>query len=155
MKKTLESLGRMQLQALLVLLAVFVIGGLVGAALERAGRPRREPPPRTGMPPHLREELDLTAEQNRLIDGILADYRPRTEELFDRFMPDVRDLTEQMRGEIRAVLTPAQQEVFDRREPPPNDREPPPDDREPPPHDRGPPREGRRPPPPPDGPADR
>jgi len=136
MRQALESLGRMRLQALLVLLTVFVIGGLAGAAFERASRPRREPPPRGGFPRHLREELRLTVDQDRRIDAILDDYRPRTEELFDRFMPDVHALTEQMRGEIRAVLTPAQQEIFDRREPPPHEREPPPPGR-------------RRPPPPP------
>jgi hypothetical protein len=133
MTNSLESLGRLRLQALLILLAVFVIGGLAGVAVERARHPRpSSPPPRPGFPPHLRVELQLTAEQNRRLDEILAGYRPRTDELFDRIMPRVQALTDSMRAEIRAVLTPSQQEIFDRMEPPPDEHRHPPDGRRPP-----------------------
>lgn len=133
MNNSLESLGRLRLQALLILLVVFVIGGLAGVAVERSRHPQRGgPPPRTGFPPHLREALDLTETQNRRLDEILAGYRPRTDELFDRVMPGVRALTDSMRAEIRTVLTPAQREVFDRMEPPPDEHRGPPGERHPP-----------------------
>lgn len=126
MMRSLESLGHLRLKALAVLLAVFVIGVLTGAAIERAGFLRApQPPPGRGLPPHLWDKLELTAEQNRLIDAIMANYRPRTDALYDRIMPDVRALSDSMRAEIRAVLSPAQQEAFDQVEPPPADRRPP------------------------------
>jgi len=140
MKQTLESLGGLRLQALLLLLVVFLIGGLTGTAIERARHPRPPAPPRHGLPPHLRDALELSVEQDQRIDAILADYRPRTDALFDRIMPEVQALTDSMRAEIRAVLTPEQQAVFDRLEASKDGlprRPGPPPDRSGPPPDRG------------------
>jgi uncharacterized membrane protein len=125
MMRSLESLGRVRLQALIILVAVFVIGGLTGAAIDRARHPRPPArPPGQGLPPHLREKLALSTEQDRRIEEILASYRPRTDALFDRIMPSVHALTDSMRTEIRAVLTAAQQAIFDTQEPPPGNRPP-------------------------------
>ena len=139
MNGTLESLGRLRLQALALLMVVFVGGVLAGAAFERARHHRPPGPPREGLSPEMREELRLTLDQERRIDAILAESRARTDAAFDRFLPELRTLTDSIRAEVRTVLTPEQQEIFDRMEPPLG------------PHPPGPPghRGGRRPPPPP------
>ncbi len=119
MQGSLESLGRLRLQAVILLLVVFVIGALTGAAIERTRRPRPPgPPPREGLSPAMRDELRLTAAQNQRVDAILAGSRRRTDVVLDRFLPQLRALTDSIRTEVRAVLTPEQQEIFDRLEPP-------------------------------------
>lgn len=142
MKGSLESLGRLRLQALLMLLVVFVIGGLTGAAIERSRRPGPPgPSPRAGLSPEMRAELDLTPDQGRRIDQILASNRPRTDAVLGRFLPQLRALTDSIRVEVRDVLTPPQQEIFDRMEPPlvpPPLRPPRPPDNRHPPEDRPP-----------------
>jgi len=122
MNSNLESLGRLRLQAILLLLAVFVIGALAGAAFER-GRWRRwppppPPPPPHGLPPGLREELHLTPDQATRIEEILDRSRARTDVVLDQFLPRLRAVTDSIRAEVRAVLTPEQQKRFDRLQPP-------------------------------------
>jgi len=122
MKSGFEALGRMRLQAILLLAAVFVIGLLCGAAIERA-RQKSGPPPRPGgprprehgeLPRGLTEELRLTADQEVRIQAIFERYRPRTDAVLDEFFPRLRAVTDSARAEIRALLTPEQQEIFDR-----------------------------------------
>jgi Spy/CpxP family protein refolding chaperone len=118
MSDHLESLGRLRLQALLLLLAVFVIGVLAGAAFERASGHRPGPPPDEphGLPPGMRERLDLTAEQTRRIEALLDRNRARTDAVLDEYLPRLRTLTDSMRADVRAVLTAEQQRTFDRLE---------------------------------------
>lgn len=121
MNSHLESLGRLRLQALLILLVVFVIGGLSGIAFERAGdrQPERRPPPPGGMrglPPDLAERLDLQPQQETRIDGILERYRARTDAVLDQYLPRLREMTDSLRVEVRAELTPEQRVVFDQLE---------------------------------------
>lgn len=143
MNNHLESLGRLRLQALLILLVVFAIGALAGAAFERAGGrrpgPGQGPPPERmrGLPPDLRERLDLQPEQARRIEQLLDRNRARTDAVLDQYLPQLRALTDSLRAEVRAELTPAQREIFDRLE-----KERPPR----PPHGPGGPRNGGPPP---------
>ncbi len=134
MSSGFESLGRVRLQGILLLLIVFLIGGLAGFAIEHARAPRFPgrgmggPPfqrPR-GLSPGLRDELKLTAEQETKINGILENGRPRTDAVLDQFLPRLRLVADSIRAEVRAVLTPEQQAIFDRQQPafgPPLDRE--------------------------------
>jgi hypothetical protein len=124
------SLGRLRLQAVVLLAAVFLIGALTGFALDRSVFPRAHgprhdgPPPfrggphPEGLPPELIEGLHLTPEQEQQIDGILARGGPRTDAVLNLFLPRLRAISDSVRVEIRGVLTPKQQEIFDRREPP-------------------------------------
>ncbi len=126
MKSGFEALGRLRLQAILLLAAVFVIGLLCGAAVERAlqksGPPRRPggPPPRAHgeLPRELTDELNLTQDQEGRVREIFERYRPRTDAILDEFFPRLRAVTDSARAEIRAILTPEQQETFDRNLPP-------------------------------------
>ena len=81
------------------------------------GGPRRGggPPPRV-LVDRLASELDLTADQRTKIEEVLTARRARLEsvqrEVRDRFEAEQRSL----RDEIRKVLTPEQQEKFDKNE---------------------------------------
>lgn len=128
MKSGYESLGRLRSQALILLFAVFAIGAFAGVAATRLfwspegppphKPPKHEHPDRPGLPPHLTEKLSLTPEQEVQIDAILGQSQARTDAIFEELMPRVRATTDSVRSEIRSILTPEQQEVFDEMEPP-------------------------------------
>jgi hypothetical protein len=158
MTANLESLGRLRLQGILLLIVIFVIGALVGAAFERTRKARPKPPPpeRHGeaLPPGFIEELRLTREQADSIKVILDANRPRTDAVLAEFLPRLAELTDSIRAEVRGVLTPEQQEILDERQPrlgPPIPGEQPPHGGPPPaggpPHGAGRPPRGHRPPP--------
>lgn len=119
MNAQLESLGRLRLQGILLLVVVFAIGALSGAAFERAARKHPGPPPghRRGPPPDVRERLQLTAEQARRVEEILSRSRGRTEAILGEYLPRLRAVTDSVRAEVRALLTPAQQRILDEMEP--------------------------------------
>jgi hypothetical protein len=121
-KKAFEALGRLQLQAVLLLACVFLIGGLTGAAIERAREQRGGPPGRGaqqpgGLPPEISRRLNLTAEQTKEIQAVLDRHKPATDSVMGEFLPRLRSVTDSVRAEIRSILTPAQRKLFDR-EPP-------------------------------------
>jgi hypothetical protein len=58
-------------------------------------------------PPGL-ERLDLSAEQQRSIDSIMAKQRPRMDSVLGVMRPQLRAITDSIRDEVAAVLTPAQ-----------------------------------------------
>jgi len=118
MKNSVESLGRIRVQGIALLLITFVVGVLAGVALERVLALRRPPelmPPMSmGQPlgkgplPPMFAELELTPEQQSQIRDIMERSRPRTEELLQQTIPHLRALTDSVRMEIRAVLTTEQ-----------------------------------------------
>jgi len=118
MKSTVESLGRIRLQGIVLLLVTFSVGVLAGLALERVMAtqrpPKLMPPMSVGQPwsrgplPHVFAELELTPEQQSQIHEIVEHSQPRTEELLQQTMPRLRALTDSVRMEIEAVLTPEQ-----------------------------------------------
>lgn len=118
-------------QALALLLLTFVVGVLGGMAIERlrmTRRPPRQPAAMLGMRgggmPRMFEELDLTPDQRQRIEGILQQSRPLTDSVLQSSLPRLRAIRDSVRLQIRAVLTPEQQERFDAMEPRWGDRRP-------------------------------
>ena len=174
MKKLFSVLARAEFQAVALLVVVFVAGGFVGIAVDRA---RGGPPgPGDGPPPQAQggprpgqrlpryiEQLDLTSDQHEKIRAIMQSQRPKVDTVLAAVLPQLQRLSDSTFAAIRDVLTPAQQKSFDADRPkrdlapgiprgagggPPHEgRRPPPNDRRPPDHEFGPPG-GRRPPPP-------
>ena len=116
MKEGVESLGRVKLQGIALLLLAFVAGGLVGGTLERIRSAAAEPelgPPRgfpfapgrrDGLPPMF-GRLDLSAEQEAEIRRIIEESKPQTRSVLDEMMPRLRAITNSTRERIRTVLT--------------------------------------------------
>lgn len=101
--------GTGRARATSLLAVVFLIGAVCGAAIwvlaERAIALHRPPPPMTHRPPFERiaRHLDLDADQRREVRRILEHSGLR-----------VREALEEAHDEIREILTPEQQERFDR-----------------------------------------
>jgi len=64
----------------------------------------------------LARELDLTADQRSKIEGVLTARRPRLDALQEDVRAKFDAEQEGLRNEIRAILTPPQQQKFDERE---------------------------------------
>lgn len=125
MRDGIESLGRVRAKGIAILLLTFLVGGLAGAAFERARASRSTPEPtapwwearrgagRPGRLPPMFRELNLTDEQRARIREIMERGRPRTDEVLNEMLPRLRAVTDSIQGEIRSVLTPEQAAQLD------------------------------------------
>lgn len=123
MTEAIESLGRVRLQGIALLLIAFLAGGVAGFAGGRITAHRFPVRPgfgvrttisRTrGLPPFF-DRLGLSADQRAKITAILQRERPRTDSILRTSLPALRAIAESAHAEIRDVLTPAQREQLDR-----------------------------------------
>ncbi len=125
MRDGVEALGRVRAKGIAILLLTFLVGGLAGAAIERARASRNTPEPaapwwearrgavRPGRLPPMFRELNLTDEQRQRIREIMEQARPRTDAVLNEMLPELRAVTDSIQGEIRAVLTPEQAAKLD------------------------------------------
>lgn len=127
MKNGFEALGRVRVQALLLLAIAFGTGIVGGMALERvravrswrgtAERMRPDfGPPGAGRLGFF-DLLDVTDQQREQIRAILEASRSAMDSVFRSSMPHLLTIHDSVRAEIRAVLTPEQQTRFDEMEP--------------------------------------
>lgn len=129
MKDAVESLGRVRVQGVLLLLIVFVAGGVAGALISRINptkdrRPRTErferPPDGAGVPgefPGFFRDLELSDSQREQIRAIFHKLRPAIDSLMDESMPKIRALRDSADAEISTILTAEQREKFERLSP--------------------------------------
>lgn len=98
-----------------LLVCVFVAGGLSGGAIDRwLGSCRsplsvQPPPGPAGL-----SGLNLTPEQEEKARAIGDRHRPELEAIRQEVMPRVLDIHDRMGRELREILTPSQQAAFDR-----------------------------------------
>jgi len=104
---------------------LFLLGILIGGMAMHLHYASRFPPPgppgpgmRHDDPLHsfsgrLERQLDLTAEQKRLIDEIVAESRTEGRALHEEMLPRVREQMQRTHDRIREVLTPEQRERFE------------------------------------------
>lgn len=109
--------GHTRLKVWLVLVVVFVLGSITGAALtglyrSRAGsdRPGRNANDRFEK---MRTELNLTEEQTKAVSAILDDARNEYRALRSELRPRFEEPRQKARTKIRALLSPEQQQKFD------------------------------------------
>lgn len=123
MKDAVESLGRVRVQGIVLLVLVFVIGGVVGAMVDRAN-PFRERRPRLaefrermnkpdGLPWFF-EKLDLTEDQRSRMSAIFEAHRPVIDSIMGETMPRIRALRDSAEVQIKLILTPEQREKFEK-----------------------------------------
>ena len=121
-------------KAVLIALAIFVLGMFCGSVAERwmgrymgppeGGRFSRWGPPPRGerggpasgpkMLGRLSRELDLTEEQQEKIKSILKKSRDQMRDVHREVEKTIKPILEKSKAEIREVLTPEQWEAYDR-----------------------------------------
>ena len=112
--------GRTRLKMWLVLIAVFVLGSVTGAALtglyrSRASSDRPEARERAMHErfEKMRSELSLTDQQTASVRTILDETRNEYRTLRTELRPRFDEPRQKARARIRALLTPEQQQKFD------------------------------------------
>lgn len=102
---------RARVMGLVVLVVMFAIGALTGAATMRVAssdesqaKARAESPERPG----LFETLQLTDEQRVQVDAIMERRRAEVDAFWKEHGPQLRAITDSARAEMREVLTPEQ-----------------------------------------------
>ena len=114
-----EKLGT-SLKTWLVLLVVFVLGGVTGAGLSGVYRSKanasfRESRERDhkAMFEKIRNDLNLNAEQSKAMQKVLDDTAGEFRALRSELRPRYEELRLKARGQMRALLTAEQQQKFD------------------------------------------
>ena len=112
--------GRTRLKMWLVLVVVFVLGSVTGAALtglyrSRASNDRSESRERAMNErfENMRRELSLTDQQTTAVRAILDETRNEYHTLRTELRPRFEEPRQKARTKIRALLTPDQQKKFD------------------------------------------
>lgn len=105
--------------ALMLLVATFVLGGLLGGALTSFAERKNHAPGRRGPRPtyveRLSQDLGLSPEQRDSIQGILDRHQPVMDSLWTEIRQQFPQLESQrvtVRQEVQAVLTPEQQAKY-------------------------------------------
>jgi hypothetical protein len=108
---------RSRLGAVGLLLAAMSFGALVGgiavsAAEHREGGPALHRHGRDGYMARLTEELTLSVQQQDSIRAVLDRHRPEMDSMWQEVRPRFDSVRTIMRGEIRAQLSPEQQQKY-------------------------------------------
>jgi hypothetical protein len=101
--------------AITLLVAVGVVGMVLGATLDGWRATRRRPHgPRPTYENYLRRELGLSQAQHDSVAVILHRHLPAMHALFETIRPQIDSERAQVAREIRGILTPAQREAYQR-----------------------------------------
>ena len=101
---------RTRMLAVGVLAATFLGGALAGAGVHHALRPR----PPLGPFDLPERELHLSDEQHAKIRAIMEAHQPRIAEVTNDALPRLRPIADEIRAQMREVLTPEQRDTLDR-----------------------------------------
>jgi Spy/CpxP family protein refolding chaperone len=115
--------GKVKLQVWLLVAAVFALGGVTGAALDRVYQAKFRAPKidnsnRSGRGPHrmverLRSDLNLNDDQVQKIKTILEESRKEFSQSRLAECPGVKESRDRTRARVREALTPEQQKRYD------------------------------------------
>lgn len=115
----MNSQGKMKAQVWSLILLVFVLGGVTGAALDRllvrTANSNSSAPTRRGGPgrmvENMKKDLNLTPAQEQQVRAILDESRKEFKDLGEK--AGFKEARERSRARLRAVLNPDQQTKFD------------------------------------------
>ena len=106
---------RAQTVGLLMLVIIFAVGAMTGAATMRVARDDRSDPREAvesrERRPSLWETLDLTPEQRARVDDIMERRRGEVQAFWTEHGPQLRAVMDSARADVREVLTPEQQAI--------------------------------------------
>jgi len=108
---------RSRLGAALLLLATFVLGGLVGGAAtsmadRRVHKDKHGDRPRPSYVDRLAVDLGLSEAQRDSIHAVLERHQPAMDSLWRLIRPQFQSERQVIRNEINALLTPEQQAKY-------------------------------------------
>jgi Spy/CpxP family protein refolding chaperone len=118
----MTSSGKVKIQVWLLILAVFLLGSVTGASVDRLVfmKGKGEPPANGGgrrgpgrMVEQMKKDLNLTDEQATSVRKIFEESRKEFPAWKFNECPGVTESREKSRTQIRAVLTPEQQKKYD------------------------------------------
>jgi Spy/CpxP family protein refolding chaperone len=118
----MTSSGKVKIQVWLLILAVFLLGSVTGASVDRLVfmKGKGEPPANGGgrrgpgrMVEQMKKDLNLTDEQATSVRKIFEESRKEFPPWKFNECPGVKESREKSRTQIRAVLTPEQQKKYD------------------------------------------
>lgn len=117
--------GTSRAWALALLVAVFLVGGVAGVAVDRTLFVDREVSSDQGRRPGdrgdrrrsyldwLAAELQLSEQQKTEVQAILERHREQVSEVWGEMRPKYEELQEQARAEIRSLLSEEQMAAYD------------------------------------------
>lgn len=100
-------------KAVLLLLAVFLTGALVGGVVCRMRPPMGGSHDANGMIQHLTEELSLTQVQQDSIKVVLDRWRPRMDSAWAEVRPRIETVRDSIRSDISKQLTDEQRTKYE------------------------------------------
>lgn len=117
----MNTIGKVKTQAWLLMLVVFLLGGVTGASMDRFWflKGQNSPPARHGergpgrMVERLKSDLSLTDEQTAAVRVIFEDMRKEFPPSRFNECPGLKESREKSRTRIRAILTAEQQKRYD------------------------------------------
>ncbi|MEK7831565.1 MAG: hypothetical protein AAB401_10800 [Acidobacteriota bacterium] len=118
----MNTIGKVKTQAWMLMLVVFLLGGVTGASVDRFWflKGQNAPPTRHGgergpgrMMERLKSDLNLTDEQTAAVRVIFDDARKEFPPSRFNECPGLKESREKSRTRIRAILTPEQQIKYD------------------------------------------
>ena len=99
----------------LIVASAFAVGGLAGMAVEESlGLDWFDFLDEDEPEDSILAGLDLSAEQRRQAETILERQEDRLENYWEGRLPELRAILRESNAELRQILTPEQQRVFDR-----------------------------------------
>jgi len=115
--------GRVKFQVWLLIVAVFVLGGVTGGSLDRlylanrgelkSGTPNHGPRGPNRMLDRLKSDLNLNDEQVTKIRTIFEESRKEFPQSRFAECPGFKESRARTRARVREVLTPEQQKLYD------------------------------------------
>ncbi|MBP6821864.1 MAG: Spy/CpxP family protein refolding chaperone [Acidobacteria bacterium] len=118
----MDTIGKVKTQAWMLMLVVFLLGGVTGASVDRFWflKGQNASPPKRGsergpgrMVERLKTDLNLTDEQAAAVRVIFEDMRKEFPPSLINECPGVKESREKSRARIRAILTPEQQGKYE------------------------------------------
>lgn len=114
MSEPVRPLRRARALGAALLVAVFLAGGLVGAAADRALAPDRHRHGRHGFEAQVFERLKLDPRQKAEVETIMARRRTEAGKVWSEVKPRLNEIVAATRDDLSRVLTPEQLADYDR-----------------------------------------
>ncbi len=114
--------NRTSRKAVLLVLLIFVLGIAIGALGMYAARGRvfgahpdshGRADGRARLEERLNRELSLTPEQRKQLDAILIDLQSRYDAIHKQYTPQIDEVRQHGRDQVRAILTPEQRAKYE------------------------------------------